>query len=47
MYQYYTENMDERAKNMMDKNYVTALLQYVNRIDDIRGDTHRTFTEKA
>ncbi|WP_051192096.1 flagellar hook capping FlgD N-terminal domain-containing protein [Butyrivibrio sp. VCB2001] len=46
MYQYYTENMDERAKNMMDKNYVTALLQYVNRIDDIRGDTHRTFTEK-
>lgn len=47
MYQYYTENMEERAKNMMDKNYVTALLQYVNRIDDIRGDTHRTFTEKA
>ena len=47
MYQYYTKNMDERAKNMMDKNYVTALLQYVNRIDDIRGDTHRTFTEKA
>ena len=47
MYQYYTENMDDRAKGMMDKNYVTALLQYVNRIDDIRGDTHRTFTEKA
>ena len=47
MYQYYNENMDKRAKNMMDKNYVTALLQYVNRIDDIRGDTHRTFTEKA
>ncbi len=47
MYQYYTENMDDRAKSMMDKNYVTALLQYVNRIDDIRGDTHRTFTEKA
>ena len=46
MYQYYTENMDDRAKGMMDKNYVTALLQYVNRIDDIRGDTHRTFTEK-
>ena len=47
MYQYYTENMDDRAKGMMDKNYVTALLQYVNRIDDIRGDTHRTLTEKA
>jgi flagellar basal-body rod modification protein FlgD len=47
MYQYYTENMDERAKSMMDKNYVTALLQYVNRIDDIRGDTHRTLTEKT
>ena len=47
MYQYYTENMTDKAKDMMDKNYVTALLQYVNRIDDIRGDTHRTFTEKA
>jgi flagellar basal-body rod modification protein FlgD len=46
MYQYYNENMDERAKNMMDKNYVTALLQYVNRIDDIRGDTHRTLSDK-
>ena len=43
MYQYYTENMDERAKNMMDKNYVTALLQYVNRLDDLRGDSHRTY----
>ena len=47
MYQYYTENMDERAKNMMDKNYVTALLQYVNRIDEIRGDDHRTFPENV
>ena len=46
MYQYYNENMPEKAKSMMDKNYVTALLQYVNRIDDIRNDTHRTFVEK-
>lgn len=47
MYTYYTENMPERAKGMMDKNYVTSLLQYVNRIDDIRGDEHRKFVEKA
>ena len=47
MYQYYTENMDDRAKGMLDKNYVTALLQYVNRIDEIRGDDHRTFPENV
>ena len=47
MYQYYTENMDDRAKGMLDKNYVTALLQYVNRIDEIRGDEHRTFPEEV
>ena len=28
---------------MMDPNYVTSLQQYVHRIDDIRGDEHRTF----
>ncbi|RKM62426.1 hypothetical protein D6855_03150 [Butyrivibrio sp. CB08] len=43
MYAYYNEVMDKKAKNMMDKNYVTSLLQYVNRIDDIRQDDHRTF----
>ena len=42
MYKFYMEEMDDKARNMMDKNYVTSLLQYVNRIDDIRGDTHRT-----
>jgi flagellar basal-body rod modification protein FlgD len=47
MYQYYTENMDDRAKGMLDNNYVTALLQYVNRIDEIRGDDHRTFPENV
>ena len=46
MYQYYNENMPDKAKKLMDKNYVTALLQYVNRIDDIRNDTHRKFVEK-
>jgi flagellar basal-body rod modification protein FlgD len=29
----------------MDKNYVTSLLQYVNRIDDLRDDKHRAFTD--
>lgn len=43
MYNYYNEIMDKKAKNLMDKNYVTSLLQYVNRIDDIRQDDHRTF----
>ena len=42
MYKFYMEEMDDKARNMMDANYVTSLLQYVNRIDDIRGDTHRT-----
>ena len=43
MYEYYNEVMDKKAKNLMDKNYVTSLIQYVNRIDDIREDSHRTF----
>ncbi len=46
MYTYYNDAMSDKAKNLMDKNYVTSLLQYVNRIDDIREDAHRTFTEK-
>ncbi len=47
MYAYYNEGMSDKAKNLMDKNYVTSLLQYVNRLDDIRGDNHRTFTDKV
>jgi len=43
MYNYYNDVMDKKSKNLMDKNYVTSLLQYVNRIDDIREDSHRTF----
>lgn len=46
MYTYYNETMSDKGKNLMDKNYVTSLLQYVNRIDDIRNDTHRTFKNK-
>ena len=46
MYNYYNEIMDKKAKNLMDKNYVTSLLQYVNSIDDIREDTHRTFKKE-
>lgn len=44
MYDYYM-NLDDRPKNLMNKNYVTSLLQYVNQLDDIRGDTHRTFSK--
>ena len=47
MYNYYMTIMDDKAKNMMDKNYVTSLLQYVNRIDDLRDDTHRTFVKET
>ncbi|WP_051538054.1 flagellar hook capping FlgD N-terminal domain-containing protein [Butyrivibrio proteoclasticus] len=42
MYTYYMTLMDDKAKNLMDKDYVTSLLQYVNRIDAIRGDEFRT-----
>ncbi len=45
MYKFYMETMEEKAKNMMDPNYVTSLKQYVNRIDEIRGDDYRTFTK--
>ncbi len=47
MYKFYMEEMDEKAKNMMDKNYVTSLKQYVNRIDEIRGDEYRTFSKDS
>ena len=43
MYSVYTNSMTDRAKALMNPNYVTSLLQYVNRLDDIRGDDHRTF----
>lgn len=33
---FYEETMDEKAKNLMDKNYVTALKQYVQRVKDLR-----------
>ncbi|MBE5823604.1 MAG: hypothetical protein E7308_05990 [Butyrivibrio sp.] len=46
MYAYYNDVMDKKAKNLMNKNYVTSLLQYVNRIDDIREDGHRTFKKE-
>ncbi|MCR5669799.1 MAG: hypothetical protein K6G10_02240 [Butyrivibrio sp.] len=45
MYKFYTELMTDKAKAMMDKDYVTSLQQYVNRIDDIRGDSHRSLTK--
>ncbi len=45
MYQFYMEEMDEKAKNMMDPNYVTSLKQYVARIDEIRGDDYRSFSK--
>ncbi|SFU33557.1 flagellar hook capping FlgD N-terminal domain-containing protein [Butyrivibrio sp. M55] len=44
MYDYYM-NMDEKAKRLMDKDYVTSLLQYVNRIDDLNNSEHRTFNK--
>jgi flagellar basal-body rod modification protein FlgD len=46
IYAYYNDVMDKKAKNLMNKNYVTSLLQYVNRIDDIREDGHRTFKKE-
>ncbi len=46
MYTYFTQTMPDKAKNFMDKNYVTALMQYVNRIDDIRDDAHREISDE-
>jgi len=42
MYDFYMNKMDEKTKNLMNKDYVTSLLQFVNRIDDLRGNDHRT-----
>ena len=42
MYEFYTEHMSDKAKKMMDNDYVTSLQQYVNRLDEMRGDTYRS-----
>ena len=42
MYKFYTEEMPDKAKKMMDPNYITSLQQYVNRLDEIRGDENRS-----
>ncbi len=44
MYLFYTSVMDDKAKKLMDANYVTSLQQFVNRIDDLRGDEKRSLT---
>lgn len=46
LYNYYKDNMPDKAKNLMNKEYVTSLVQFVNRIDDIREDEHRTVKDK-
>ena len=46
MYDYYM-NMDEKTKRLMDPDYVTSLLQYVNRIDDLNKSDHRTFNDAS
>lgn len=33
---FYNDTMDEKAKNMMNKDYVTALTQYVQRVKELR-----------
>lgn len=47
MYNFYMNIMTDKARGMMNKDYITSLQQYVNRIDDIRGDEHRSLTKKA
>ena len=47
MYTIYMNNMTEKAKGLMNPNYVTSLLQYVNRIDELRGDNYRTFKTES
>jgi flagellar basal-body rod modification protein FlgD len=48
MYEFYTEHMSDKAKKMMNSDYVTSLQQYVNRLDEMRGDEYRSLkTEDA
>ncbi|MBE5830513.1 MAG: hypothetical protein IJJ64_13385 [Butyrivibrio sp.] len=42
MYEFYTEHMSDKAKKMMNSDYVTSLQQYVNRLDEMRGDEYRS-----
>lgn len=42
MYEFYTEHMSDKAKKMMSNDYVTSLQQYVNRLDEMRGDAFRS-----
>ena len=42
MYEFYTEHMSDKAKKMMSNDYVTSLQQYVNRLDEMRGDDYRS-----
>jgi flagellar basal-body rod modification protein FlgD len=34
--------MSDKAKKMMNSDYVTSLQQYVNRLDEMRGDEYRS-----
>ncbi len=43
MYEYFMYNMTDKAKEMMNPNYITALKQYAYRIDELRGQEHRSF----
>jgi len=47
MYKYYMEDIDDKARKLIDSDHVTSLLQYVNRIDDLRGDSHRTLNVES
>ena len=42
-------NIDQKTRNYIDPEgeYSTGLLGYVNKIDDLRGDEHRTYSKKA
>ena len=42
-------NIDQKTRNYIDPEgtYSTALLRYVNKIDDLRGNEHRTYSKKV
>ena len=42
-------NIDQKTRKYIDpeETYSTGLLHYVNKIDDLRGNEHRTYTKKA
>ena len=45
LYKYYMA-LDSATKQVVEDDYKTALQQYVDKIDELRGDTHRVVSKQ-